>query len=377
MNQDELIRQKSRVTYIAVLINFFLAVIKVSFGILGQSTALLADGIHSLSDLASDGLVLIAVHLGSREADNEHPYGHARFETMATTILGLSLVLVAGGIAWDAIERLLYPARLLVPVIQTLGITAISILVNEWLYHYTRRIAKITRSKLLLANAWHHRSDAFSSIVVLFGIAAVLAGYPFADALAAVVVGIMIANIGFTLIIESVRELVDTSLPEDKVTQMRNQIAITDGVRAIHLIRTRKMGADAYVDLHIQVDSHISVSEGHMIADAVGDNLRKNFEEIADVLVHTDPEDDEFKIQTGLPPSRAVILQNLKLLWGDLYEQVVKVNIHYFDGQVELEIVLPLSLAHSDKQKELFAVKHKEVNLSIDYVAKTTILFLV
>ncbi len=375
MDQNELIRQKSRVTYIAALINLFLSVIKVTFGILGQSTALIADGIHSLSDLASDGLVLIAVRLGSREADDDHPYGHARFETMATIILGLLLVLVAGGIAWDAVERLLYPGRLLIPDVQTLGIAAISILANEWLYHYTRRIAKITRSKLLLANAWHHRSDAISSIVVLFGIAAVLTGYVYADAIAAIIVGIMIAKIGVSLVLESVRELVDTSLPDVQVAKIRNQIAHTDGVKAIHLIRTRKMGEDAYVDLHIQVDSHISVSEGHMIADSVRDNLRLNFEDIADVLVHTDPEDDEFKPETTLPPSRAVILKNLSNLWGGFYEQVREVNIHYLDSHVELEIILPLILATEHNQQELIANKCREVEQTMAIVSKTTVLF--
>ncbi len=375
MDQNELIRQKSRVTYVAALINLFLSVIKVSFGILGQSTALIADGIHSLSDLASDGLVLIAVRLGSREADDDHPYGHARFETMATIILGLTLILVAGGIAWDAVERLLNPGRLLIPDVQTLGIAAISILANEWLYHYTRRVAKITRSKLLLANAWHHRSDAISSVVVLIGIAAVLTGYVYADAIAAVIVGIMIAKIGVSLVLESVRELVDTSLPDDQVAKIRNQIAKTDGVKAIHLIRTRKMGEDAYVDLHIQVDSYISVSEGHMIADLVRYNLRQNFEEIADVLVHTDPEDDEFKTEIAQPPSRTAILQNLRSLWGDFYEQVRDVNIHYLDGHVELEIILPVTLATQGSHQELIASKCREVEQTMAIVSKTTVLF--
>ena len=362
-------------TCVAALINLFLAAIKVTFGILGQSTALIADGIHSLSDLASDALVLIAVRLGSREADDNHPYGHARFETIATIILGLALAVVAGGIAWDAVERLLYPARLLIPDAQTLGVAAISILANEWLYHYTRRVAKLTRSKLLLANAWHHRSDAVSSVVVLIGIAAVLTGYPYADAIAAVIVGIMIAKIGFSLVLESVRELVDTSLPDDKITKIRNQIAGTDGVKAIHLIRTRKMGEDAYVDLHIQVDSHISVSEGHMIADSVRDGLRENFEEIADVLVHTDPEDDEFKCEMPQPPSRAIVLQNLQRIWGSFYEQVQDVKIHYLDGHIELEVILPLGLATEDNNQVLIANKCQQIEQDMAVVSKITILF--
>ena len=167
---------KARATWAGALVNVLQTLIKIAFGILGQSAALVADGIHSLSDLLSDLLVITAVRLGSREADHEHPYGHRRFETIATVILGTSLIGIAGAIVWRVLERMATPETLPVPDVMTLGIAAISILVNEWLYHYTKRIAKKTRSKLLLANAWHQRSDAIASVVVLFGIGSVLLG---------------------------------------------------------------------------------------------------------------------------------------------------------------------------------------------------------
>ena len=165
---------KARASYVGAGVNVFQTLIKIGFGFLVQSAALIADGIHSLSDLLSDFLVIIAVRMGSREADYEHPYGHRRFETIATVILGVSLVLIAGGITWSVLERMAHPEHLPVPNPYGMGIAGLSILVNEWLYHYTKRIARQTRSKLLLANAWHQRSDAISSIVVLLGIGAVM-----------------------------------------------------------------------------------------------------------------------------------------------------------------------------------------------------------
>nr|WP_305909203.1 cation diffusion facilitator family transporter [Methylomarinum sp. Ch1-1]MDP4522096.1 cation diffusion facilitator family transporter [Methylomarinum sp. Ch1-1] len=239
---DQLAKLKTRVSYVAAAVNVFLTLIKISVGVFGQSAALIADGVHSLSDLLSDLFVIVAIKMGSREADYEHPYGHRRFETIATVLLGLGLIVIAGGIAWDVSERILHPDRLLIPSRETMGIALISILANEWLYQYTRRIGEQTRSKLLLANAWHHRSDAISSVIVLFGIAAVLLGYPAADAFAAIIVALMVAKIGLTLVLESINELVDTSLPEPLVNEIRRAIKTTDGVRGIHLLRTRQMG---------------------------------------------------------------------------------------------------------------------------------------
>lgn len=159
-------RETNRITLWGMAVNFVLAVIKIAGGIIGQSQALLADGIHSLSDLASDAMVLIAVKHAGEDADEAHPYGHARYETLATVALGFILIAVAGGIAYDAIMRMQEPSEIAVPALFTLVIAVISILSNEGLYHTTRAVAKKIRSPLLVANAWHHRSDAISSIVV-------------------------------------------------------------------------------------------------------------------------------------------------------------------------------------------------------------------
>jgi len=357
---------KNKVTIVGALVNIFLTIIKIGFGILGQSAALIADGIHSLSDLASDLLVLVAVKLGAREADHDHPYGHRRFETLATTILGVGLVVVATGIAWDVYERILTPERLLIPQASALGIAAISVLANEWLFQYTKRVAKVTRSKLLLANAWHHRSDAISSIIVLIGVAGSLLGYIWADAIAAVLVAIMVAKIGLNLVMDSIKELVDTGLSPELVKEIRKEIAVIDGVKDIHLLRTRQMGEDALVDAHIVVGSRITVSEGHMIGDVVRDVLIDKFDDVQEVLVHIDPENDEHKEEEYKSLLRNDIDALLNEYLAENYGLIDEFRVHYIEGGVEIEVILPDTLFSLSQQvgtiKNRCTVLAKEVS---------------
>jgi len=368
---DEIARLKSRVTFVGAWVNVFLTLIKITIGIVGQSTALIADGIHSFSDLASDLLVLIAIKLGAREADYEHPYGHKRFETLATVILGLGLIIIAGGIAWDGSQRLLNPETLAMPNPDTLGIAAISILANEWLYHYTKRIGIATRSKLLLANAWHHRSDAISSVIVLLGIVAVLMGYPFADSIAAVIVALMVGKIGLNLVLESIKELVDTALSEKMVQEIRREIKMTEGVQGIHLLRTRQMGEDAYIDAHIVVDAKISVSEGHIIGDKVRENLMRKFEDIVDVLVHVDPEDDEFSHNSRNILSRQTLTELLAQSLGeDLYERIEAINIHYLNDKIEMEVIIPQLLLPETEQSNYISQQCQALAKNHERIAK-------
>ena len=360
---------KARASYVGAAVNVFQTLIKIGFGILGQSAALIADGIHSLSDLLSDLLVIIAVRLGSREADYEHPYGHRRFETIATVILGVSLIAIGGAIAWSVMNRMAHPEHLPVPNVLGLGIAAVSILVNEWLYHYTKRIARQTRSKLLLANAWHQRSDAITSVVVLFGIGAVMLGYPLADAIAAIVVALMVAKIGLNLVLESIKELVDTSLPPKLVAEIRTTIMGIDGVEGIHLLRTRQMGEDALIDAHIVVDPRITVSEGHSIGDTVRDELISRFDDVMDVLVHVDPEDDEGLFEHCKPLTRRDVQVLLDSYLAEFKTSIEDFRIHYLNGQIEVEVILPFALSEQPpvlaalkKQCKLMKVKVKKIN---------------
>jgi cation diffusion facilitator family transporter len=366
---------KARASYVGAAINVLQTLIKIGFGILGQSAALIADGIHSLSDLLSDLLVIIAVKLGSREADHDHPYGHRRFETIATVILGVSLIGIGGAIVWSVMERMADPEHLPVPNMLSLGVATLSILINEWLYQYTKRIAKITRSKLLLANAWHQRSDAISSLVVLIGIGAVMMGYPLADGVAAVVVALMVAKIGLNLVFESIKELVDTSLPPALVEEIRTAIHEIDGVEGIHLLRTRHMGEDALIDAHIVVDPRITVSEGHMIGDIVRDDLIRRFDDVMDVLVHVDPEDDESLQEQSRPLCRGEVQKLLDRYLADFNPAIEDFRIHYLDGQIEVEVILPFALSQQPERLESIKKQCKQMCVEVKKIDNVFVFF--
>ena len=341
-------RDKRRVTIIGAVVNLVLAIAKVVFGVLGQSQALIADGLHSLSDLASDAMVLIAAKYGSQEADVEHPYGHARFETVATVGLGLLLIVVAIGIIVDATARLFSPETLLHPGPVALAVAVLSIASKEGLYHYTLHVAKRLRSSLLRANAWHHRSDAISSIVVFVGIAGTMAGLPYLDAIGAIGVSLMIGKIGWELGWGGIRELVDTGVSADELQAIKGTIQSVKGVESHHMLRTRRMGDDVLVEVHIVVGPQVTVSEGHMISDMVRASLKAKHENISDVMVHIDPEDDTTESLTENLPLREEVLDRLNECWQSLQaaQSLEKVNLHYLEGKIDVEVVLPLSLVN-------------------------------
>lgn len=355
-----------RVTIVGAAVNLVLAVAKAVFGVLGQSQALVADGVHSLTDLLTDGLVLLGAEHGSRAADEEHPYGHRRIETAVTVALGVLLLLVAGGIAFDAARRLFAPELLLHPGPVPLLVAAASVVSKEWLYRYTLHAAKRVRSNLMEANAWHHRSDAVSSVIVIVGIAGTLAGLPYLDALAAVAVALMIAKVGWDLGRHSIRELVDTGLEAHRVEEIRNAIASVHNVRALHLLRTRRMGADALVDVHIQVDPKLSVSEGHQISEAVRAKLIQEIDEVADVMVHIDPEDDEHGAPCDKLPLRQELLERLDGYWARIPEarQIRNITLHYLDGKIVVEVLLPVEVAQAGphRHKALVQALSQAVN---------------
>ncbi len=338
-----------RVTLVGAFINAVLAVIKLSFGYLAHSQALIADGLHSLSDLTSDFLLLFAAKHASRDADEDHPYGHGRIETLFGIVQGSILGVFALGIAYDAGQRLFDPARLLQPESSALLIALVSVLAKEGLYHYTIRAARKLRSNMLRGNAWDHRSDAISSIIVMVGVAGTLGGLPYLDALAAIGVALMILKISWALIWQSVRELIDTALDSEQVDKIRSKIMRVNGVERVHMLRTRTSGRDALVDVHIQVDPALSVSEGHHIGEKVRDDLIAEIEEIADVTVHIDPEDDETSSPCDHLPLRDQVLPALQACWqglpaADAIEDA-DVTLHYLDGEIHVELVLPLECA--------------------------------
>ena len=295
--------------------------------------------------LGTDFLVLYAARHAHRAADEDHPYGHGRIETLATVGLGLALIGVAVGIALDAVGRLDAPGLLLEPGLVALGVAVLSVVSKEAIYQYTMRAARRLRSDMLRANAWHSRSDAISSIVVVIGVAGAMFGYPYLDAVAAIVVAVMIARIGFDLVRSSTMELIDTALEPQQIEAIRRRIFEVPGVRAVHMLRTRKSAGDALVDVHIQVDPRISVSEGHQIGEAVRQRLLDRVEEVTDVTVHIDPEDDESGSPSMALPLRAEILDRLRGRWADAGVEVAPedVTLHYLNGRLHVEVVLPLA----------------------------------
>ncbi len=345
-----------RVTIVGAVVNLLLAIGKTVLGVLGNSQALVADGVHSLSDLVTDAMVLVASKHGSKEADADHPYGHARIETAMTVGLGAVLIVVAAGISIDAVERLFNPEKLLHPGPLALVAALLSVLANEGLFRYTLRVARQVRSNLLKANAWHHRSDALSSVVVIVGVGGTMAGLDYLDAIAAVGVALMVAKIGWDLAWHSLRELVDTGLDPETVEAIRTELKEVDGVHSVHELRTRRMGADALVDVHVLVDPELSVSEGHHISETARARLMGRFDEVQDVLVHIDPEDDEASRPSVGLPSRQSLLDDLGPRWTEILGagvKVKKVTIHYLDGQIRMELLLPLDVLETHSAESL------------------------
>lgn len=335
----------SKTALVGAAVNLVLSAVKIAAGLIGQSQALVADGIHSVSDLLSDGLVLIAGRHAAQGPDSDHPYGHARYESVATLVLGLLLTAVAIGIGLDAVHRLFSPESLLQPDALALLAAAASIAVKEWLYWWTLAHAKRVRSELLRANAWHHRSDAISSVVVFVGILGTMAGLPYLDAIAAFVVALMILQIAWELGWSAVSELVDTGLDAQRLAAVRDTIGSVGGVRDIHMLRTRLHGGQASADVHVLVDPQVSVSEGHMISLLVERRLKREIDEIADVTVHIDPEDDERAPPTDALPLRAEALARLASAWSHIpaATERTRVVLHYLSGVIQVDVFLPLA----------------------------------
>ncbi len=331
------------VTLVGLVVNIFLSLAQLLGGFFTHSQALIADGIHTLSDLASDVVVLVAAKMASKDADDDHPYGHGRFETVATVILGLALAGVAVGIAMSAIERLMHPDRLTQPEPLALLFAALAIISKEGLYHYTVRVAKRIDSKMLMANAWHHRSDAISSLLVAIGVAgSIFLKIPWLDSAAAILVAVMIFYMGVRLILDSTMELVDTALDPEKTKEIKDFIASIEGVGHVHQLRTRKMGNTVLADVHVQVNSYLSVSEGHFIAENVMHKLRQEFPEMHDITVHIDPEDDETASPSSHLPSRKKVMAEIypHIQKAGLDQNIRNIVLHYIDGAIEIEIFI-------------------------------------
>lgn len=282
-------KQPIRVTLIGLCTNLVLLGLKLVVGLFVGSAALVADAVHSLSDLLTDLVAILGIRLSGRPADESHPYGHGRYETIAASLIGVALVGAGVAIAWDA-GLSLYRQEYNIPGYPVLIVAAVSIVSKEWLYQITRRVARRVMSAALSANAWHHRSDALSSVAVLIGGAAGLLGWGHGDQVAAIAVGVMVAIVGLNSIWKVFMELTEGSISAAERSSIVRAIESVSGVRGWHRLRTRLVGREVFMDVHLLVDAGLSVGEGHAICTAVEKAIDLSLDRPVSVVVHCEPE---------------------------------------------------------------------------------------
>ena len=280
------------ITCIGILINAFLLVAKLVGGALTGSVALIADGVHSTSDLATDLVVLGGMRLGTREADANHAYGHGKYETIAGGLVAAVLILVGLYIAWEA-GAALYAHKESYPGSAVLVIAAASILFKEWLYRRTEKISRKVGSAALHANAWHHRSDALSSVAVLIGGAATLFGWGHADQVAGIIVGLMVVSAGGKTVTGVLHELSEGSLSSEQLQAVEAAIGELDSVHTWHQLRTRQVGREFFIDVHVLVDSNLSFLEAHRVSMEVERAVKSAFDRPVNIVVHVEPDTPE------------------------------------------------------------------------------------
>ncbi len=293
--ETERVKIAQKVTWNGFFVNLALSVAKLLAGIFGNSAAMIADGIHSLSDFATDVVVIIFVRLSGKEVDKGHPYGHGKFETMASMFVSLALLAVAIGIFASGIQKIVSFARgenLEIPGKIALIAAAVSIVVKELLYRYTANMGAKIQSPALMANAWHHRSDSLSSIGTLLGIGgAVFLGGKFSvlDPLAAIIVSFFIVKAAFQIGFPTMQELLEASLPPETEQEICDIIRNTDKVRFLHHLQTRKIGNCCAIDVHIKLDRDLSLVEAHNVATEIEVQIRRKFGKNTQINVHMEP----------------------------------------------------------------------------------------
>lgn len=337
-------RNMQKVTWISTGVDLALSVLKLFVGLLVRSPALIADGLHSLSDLITDFLVLVINKVAHSAPDEEHPYGHARFETLGTVIIGIVLVAIALGVAWDNAARLIRGDAPTNASLLAIATAAFSLVAKELLFRYGIFWAKKLNSTLLEANAWHSRSDAWSSLVVLLGVVATGFGYGWLESWAALIVAALIGKMGVELTWNALQDLADRAIPQDIQRRIRTEIQAVPGVDNVHHLRTRLMGNEIFIDVHIQVSNFISVSEGHHIGDCVMLRLYRTFPDLSDITLHVDPEDDASTSRNSAAPLRPEVISALQKYPALAAYQ--RLQIHYRQQRVRLELYF------SDKPNE-------------------------
>ena len=277
-----------RSTWVSVMANVFLTLTQVIAGVLSGSQGLIADGVHSLSDLVADFVVLLAIHHSKKEADDDHHYGHQRYENAASLVLGSLLLAVGLGMIWAAAHKLQTPESIPTVHLIALWVALGSLVVKEALFRYMLAVAERVRSSMLVANAWHARSDAASSLVVAMGIGGNLLGFALLDPIAALIVGFMVSKMGWGFMWEALHDLTDRAATEEQVNGIAAEILATPGVLGLHELKTRKTGDMILADVHLEIDGSLTVTEGHDIAHRAKNNVLARHP-VLYLMTHVDP----------------------------------------------------------------------------------------
>lgn len=325
-----------KATVVGAVANLLLAAYKFAAGVMGNSAAMVADAAHSLTDLVTDVMVYVSVNIAAQEADEDHPYGHGRAETIAAAATGAALILAGLALTWNIITGLVH-GEVKTPTALALSGALISIVTKESLYRWTLYIGRQIDNQAVIANAWDHRGDALSSVAALIGIGGAMAGLPILDPLAAIVVVYMIIKVGVDITGTALRELMDTQPSPERLAELGGIIKSTSGVVDYHELKTRKMGADLYIDAHIQVRPDISVSEAHNIAETVRARLKANAR-AADALVHIDAEDDRQyqAVRRGREEVERRVRELARPMEG--VRAITAVTLHYLAGRTFVEL---------------------------------------
>jgi cation diffusion facilitator family transporter len=280
-----------QITLIGLVANIFLSIIKFLIGFFGHSQAVVADALHSFSDTTSDFIILFGVKYWTAPPDESHPYGHHKIESFITILIGIILCIVAGAIGYEGVTSLMEKTRVHLSPVVALG-PVLSIIIKEILFKVTYRVGLETGSSALKANAWHHRTDAISSIPVLLAVTATLIDprLAFLDPIGAVVVSAFIIKVGLQILFTNINDLLDTGVSKEKIKDIEQLILTQENVKGVHKLRTRKLANYIYIDLHLEVDGNLTVTQGHDISENVKQNLLKNNSKIIDVMVHLEPE---------------------------------------------------------------------------------------
>ncbi|WP_153098889.1 cation diffusion facilitator family transporter [Paraburkholderia hayleyella] len=336
-------------TFVSIVLNTILVTLQITIGVIAHSQALVADGFHSLADLVSDFVVLAANRHSDTKPDADHNYGHSRYETVASLFLGALLIAVGIGMLWRAGTRLANLQDIPAVHMSALAVAILVLFSKEALFRYMLREAQRVRSAMLVANAWHARSDAASSLVVALGIIGSLAGIRLLDPIAAAIVGFMVARMGWTFGWDALQDLSDRALDDLATADVRARLLATPGVRDVHDLRTRKMGDLALVDAHILVDPLISVSEGHYIAESARARVLADHR-VLDALIHVDPENDmTSQTPVNLPPRERIVAE-VNAALASYGVQPAAITLHYLSTGLNVEITLkaPTDPLHHD-----------------------------